>query len=549
MTNGLLSNALRLRPEAAARTFTPRTPTVPAGTLSPVGTAAATVPLSAPATAPTGAAGGRPRLREGVNAFQAIGGILSNIAAGAQGRPLPFTADRLDAAAREREANELQRIQTQIEIFETAREVGGALTVDNPVLRQFRETAPGLVSDRFLTDLSQMNEEQQAELQTFFGSASPDTRLMAARRLEAGESLGAIQADAQNLIKAGDAVATTRIQQRLQQLATLLPGVREGVTPQEAIALNERFKDPQTGIGILRPGEEGVILRNPDAFAPFIKAPTEPELRTLARGSRLIRVSPEGEPEVLVRAEDQDQFTRVQRRIREAEAREDDLSVAQRRSLQEDRELLATLRTRTGRTAEDVAAERAAGAERRALTRLGRLSVAIEEATRTPGAFGIPGAVSERVSGLLAQLPGGDRAAQVVSELLTGASPEEVTAVRTDARVLVSQMLEAITQETVRFTDEERRRADATLRQLDITSDFRQIRSALVQTFAIDFEAIERLRKERGEPPRFDLTTKEGGKALGRALALLNFTSKEAKRIGRQLETAQKTRRVLGGEF
>lgn len=99
----------------------------------------------------------------------------------------------------------------------------------------------------------------------------------------------------------------------------------------------------------------------------------------------------------------------------------------------------------------------------------------LDEFIATPEAGGITGTITEGVGGVAQQLGLGG-----VAEALAGASIGEITAVRTQARLAVSQLLSTVTGETSgRFTDTERKIAQEILRSLDINASPDQIKSAL----------------------------------------------------------------------
>lgn len=115
----------------------------------------------------------------------------------------------------------------------------------------------------------------------------------------------------------------------------------------------------------------------------------------------------------------------------------------------------------------------------------------LEAFQKTPQAGGVMGTVIEKGGGLLRQ---GGGLGRFLADVI-GADEETAKAVqdtRTKARLTVSRMLSAITQEESRFTDSERKLAAEALQTLEVTADPIQIEQSLKT--AIDVMSRSELR-------------------------------------------------------
>ena len=147
-----------------------------------------------------------------------------------------------------------------------------------------------------------------------------------------------------------------------------------------------------------------------------------------------------------------------------------------------------------------------------------------------PGSGGITGAIADTVGGLIGQIPGvGESLEDSFNVALTGGTVEENTRARTKAITLAADMLSEITgEESGRFTEAERELAFRALRQLNKSSSPAQIAEAYRTFTEVSINSKDRILRDAGEPPKFDVSTKDG--ALGLANNLINrgFTREQA---------------------
>jgi len=155
---------------------------------------------------------------------------------------------------------------------------------------------------------------------------------------------------------------------------------------------------------------------------------------------------------------------------------------------------------------------------------LEELSATAAAFRKTPQAGGILGTIIEKGGGVIEQMP----LLKGITKGVTGASPAEVAKVRTQARVTTSQMLSTITQETSRFTDEERRRAEQALQTLEVTASPEQIEAALTTAMDImhrtETRELDRLRIAG----KVDLSTDDGIREMGQILIKNGYTEESA---------------------
>ena len=146
---------------------------------------------------------------------------------------------------------------------------------------------------------------------------------------------------------------------------------------------------------------------------------------------------------------------------------------------------------------------------------------------KTPQAGGILGALIEKGTGVLEQLPLlGDDLAGLISD------PEErerVKKARTRARLTVANMLETVTNEkSGRFTDTERRIAEEILGALDLTASPRQIDAALSAVLDIMKDSQNRELNKLLTASGADLAGAEGRQKFFDILLKNGFTEEQA---------------------
>jgi len=140
----------------------------------------------------------------------------------------------------------------------------------------------------------------------------------------------------------------------------------------------------------------------------------------------------------------------------------------------------------------------------------------LRSAQNTPGAFGVRGAVTETVGGLLGQI--NPALEQFTSAVVSGSTPEKVAEARSELALNVSRSLKQVTgDESGRYTDTERRIAEDTLRT-NIGASQKQLIAATSTLLKLEYLSQDRNRMTAGLPPEFDLETKDGTNTFGNSL-------------------------------
>lgn len=144
----------------------------------------------------------------------------------------------------------------------------------------------------------------------------------------------------------------------------------------------------------------------------------------------------------------------------------------------------------------------------------------------TPFASGARGTIAEMGSGILSQIPGLQKTAEQFSETVAGGSVAEVTEARTRMRMQVSGMLRAITgDESGRYSNQDRERAEEALRALDPAAGPEQIAAATKLAMITDLTARERAKSKLGASPYTDQAKLEGE---AQKLIGMGFSEEEA---------------------
>lgn len=154
------------------------------------------------------------------------------------------------------------------------------------------------------------------------------------------------------------------------------------------------------------------------------------------------------------------------------------------------------------------------------------LQTALDSFKENPKAGGISGLLIEKVGGLVQQIPGGSEALEAAK-----IDPAAVAAQRSQFRVLTSQLLTVITQETSRFSDDERKEARVALKTLDPTASTEVIKAALDKFIGLQGRARVRLvndLRNQAQVTDDDLRTMGGITKLEDILKKNNLTGKDA---------------------
>lgn len=131
----------------------------------------------------------------------------------------------------------------------------------------------------------------------------------------------------------------------------------------------------------------------------------------------------------------------------------------------------------SGLSKKDVSELRGVG--RRAEGNIMTLSKNLGLLNKYKNAANIRGAIAEYGSGLLSLIPfAGEEAGESFSKFVGGASQAEITDVRTRVRFQTARMLETITQEPSRYTEQDYSRAKEAERTLTPEASWKQIRAA-----------------------------------------------------------------------
>ena len=160
-------------------------------------------------------------------------------------------------------------------------------------------------------------------------------------------------------------------------------------------------------------------------------------------------------------------------------------------------------------------------------TLIQEMSQFIKDLENTPGAVGLRGAISQPASGVVGQVLG-DKAGQLTSKAISGASQENVANLRVQAQLMRGRLLPVVTNETGRFTEAERAIATEALGALDIAQDKTQVKAASQALLQITIGDRERGYKTLGVKPKYNLSTVEGYAAQAKELEKLGLSQKQA---------------------
>lgn len=158
-----------------------------------------------------------------------------------------------------------------------------------------------------------------------------------------------------------------------------------------------------------------------------------------------------------------------------------------------------------------------------------------------PRVTGVTGTAAETIGGLLGQL-NADLGASA-TELIAGASPEELAEIRERSRGIVAQSISEITGElSGRFTEAERQLTERALRLTEPTASFAQVMGGLETLLMLSLVVQDRQLRVAGVPIEEDLETPEGLRAMAERLSSLGLgTSRGAE----TLEMIRNQRREL----
>lgn len=150
----------------------------------------------------------------------------------------------------------------------------------------------------------------------------------------------------------------------------------------------------------------------------------------------------------------------------------------------------------------------------------------LSKVSETPFGTGFRGTLAEAGSGILQQIPGLGGAAEQFSEAVAGGSIADVTKLRTDLRMRVSGMLRAISgDQTDRYTNQDRERAEAALRAMSPDAGPDQIVAATKAAMEMDIISRERAKAKLGVSPYTDVNRLE---AEAQKLVGAGFSEDEA---------------------
>lgn len=451
------------------------------------------------------------------NPLGAIGLVLSNFAAGVKGQELPTT--KIHRNQLQQQQVNLQQLRVTLDAVKEGVEMFIGMDPDDPrtadALNRFTEQFVPMLGEGFRESMN-----AGLELARNRGQEAINALVEHQQRIQGicGLDQKCIQDAASNAALMNQFNETVD-QQRLPGIVQKLQTIGQ-IVGDEAI---EALKDDGFTISDLQQFPEGfaftpeeirTISRNKqiqDALIPLGFKP--PELDRLQQERLVVEATA-----AAFRQPDEPTPLREDRLLdlkRQAEAAGDDEAV----DLFE--RAIEKAVTITGRTEQDIGATPgekesvAAGeAAREEAANIASFTSLINELDRIgKGAAGIRALVGSVGAGLLGQLNEG--LAVGFSEALTGANPEEITAVRQRARVVVAQSLTQITgEESGRFTETERQIAQEALRVLEPGASFEQIRGALGTAVSLAFVSRDRNEMLAGIAPRFDLDINDGRVAL-----------------------------------
>lgn len=150
----------------------------------------------------------------------------------------------------------------------------------------------------------------------------------------------------------------------------------------------------------------------------------------------------------------------------------------------------------------------------------------LEKLKDTPFGAGVRGTIAEYGAGILSQVPGLQGAAEQFSETMAGGSIADVTKLRTDLRMRVAGMLRSISgDQTDRYTNQDRERAEQALRAMEVSAGPEQIVSATKAAMEMDIISRERAKAKLGASAYTDRAKLEGE---ARKLLTLGFSEDEA---------------------
>jgi hypothetical protein len=147
---------------------------------------------------------------------------------------------------------------------------------------------------------------------------------------------------------------------------------------------------------------------------------------------------------------------------------------------------------------------------------------------KNPESAGIQGKLIEHVGGLIAQIPWGVGDAALEK---AGIDKTAVADTRTKARAAIGQVLRLVSQDGSRFSDADRKLAEATLKALDPTADDRTVQQAFKTTLGMiedqQLKDVDVLRVA-GKIAISDLETEEGINKMGEILTSNGMTPEQA---------------------
>lgn len=493
--------------------------------------------------------GGAPQFAD--NPLGAIGLVLSNFAAGVQGRELPTT--KIQRNQLQQQQLNLQQLRVTLDAVKQGVEMFIGMDPEDPrtadALNRFTEQFVPILGEGFRESMTAGLELARNQGQEAIDSLVEHQQQIAGICGLDQKCIQDVAANASLMNQFNE----TADQQRLPGIVQKFQAIGE-IVGDEAV---EALKEDGFTVSDLQQFPEGfeftpeeirTISRNKqiqDALIPLGFKP--PDLDRLQQERLVVEATA-----AAFRAPSEDTPLREERLLdlkRQAEAIGDEEAVAVFEAA------IEKATTIVGRTQQDVGAtpgeeeaEAAGVAAREGASNIATFSTLIGELERIgPGAAGVRALVGSVGAGLLGQLNEG--LAEGFSEAVTGASSAEISSIRQRARVVVAQSLTQITgEESGRFTEAERRIAEEALRLLEPGASFEQIRGALGTAVSLGFVSRDRNEMLAGVAPRFDLDTNDGRVALLTELIQnLGLNSNEAIVTLDQMRLQRRLLRESGG--
>lgn len=490
-----------------------------------------------------GATGGAPQFSD--NPLGAIGLILSNFGASQRGQVLP--TERIAQQQIQQQQVNLQQLRVTLDAVKQGVDMFVGLDPEDPrtsaALNRFTEQFVPLLGEGFRESLTAglelaRNQGQEA----INGLVEHQQRVQGICGLDQ-QCIQDVASNTALMNQFNDTADQERlpgIVQKLQTIGQIVGDEAVEALKEDGFTISDLQQFPE-GFAFT-PEEIRTISRNKqiqDALIPLGFKP--PDLDRLQQERLIVEAT-----SAAFRSDSttQPDIVRLQqaRDIAEAEGRTEDAAEIQA--------LIEKRGTIVGRTPEDVGAtpaeaerEAAGEAARESASSIATISSLLSEIEAVgEGAGGVRALLGSAGAGLLGQLNEG--LARGFSEVLTGATPQEITSIRQRARAVVAQSITQLTgEESGRFTEAERAMTQEALRLLEPGASFEQIRGALGSAVRIAFVARDANEMLAGVELRFDLDTNDGRVALLEEL-ILNLGLNRTEAVG-TLDQIRLQRRLM----